>query len=614
MPELETQIRRYARDVVEQAPRVTADEVLDAAARPVARRLPVPVRRPLLAAAALVGAVALVIGTTVVVRDRAPTGVVIGPTAEAPIDPAVVASWGGPADLAVSDDAVWVGMGPRTSEGEDGPPSGPGGIVRLDRTTFETVGWAEVDALHSLAYDDGSLWATGFTTNAVTRVDAATGRTVAEIPLPELADFDDGAFLPGPVAASKASVWTTTARGYAARIDPAADEVATLYQLTPDAPGAVVAHGEDAWVSQAQEGVTRLAAMDTAAGPTFPLTIDGHATVVGEVVLTGDELWVTATVLANPGRFSDADTGAIVRFDPTSMTPSLIAAIPEPVRWLAPADGRMWTASSSHTPSAMWSVAMDASGQVAAERSQHETPAVVSALAGDGRYLWLTDPENRSIVRLDARTGELRSIGLPGRAVTPPKGPPRRATQEVDVDGDGQADRVGIMTEERARPATTTHLLVVTVETGSGQSLTLEIGDVSSPGRPEILGHADLGRDGRDEVFVLTGGETAARIALVAFDPSAKELRHVAIAGEDIDLLAVGNGNTFAVGVTCLGDGSLEWWRWEPDDHQDQSSGTIHRRVYRLNGATLDLVDESRTTTKRIAGQLDCPRATDPGM
>jgi YVTN family beta-propeller protein len=115
----------------------------------------------------------------------------------------------GPLDLAVTPRAVWV------------PNSGAGGdsVARIDPHTNQLAGRPVVTGAspQSLAVGGGSLWVANHDARTVTRINAETGRVVADIPVPSE---------PHRVAYGGGAVWVGNWHDNSvSRIDPATNRV-----------------------------------------------------------------------------------------------------------------------------------------------------------------------------------------------------------------------------------------------------------------------------------------------------------------------------------------------------------------------------------------------------
>ena len=174
------------------------------------------------------------------------------------IDPAanqVVATIGvgrAPGAMTVAGGLVWVAL-----------PGG--GLGRIDpasnRPTLVPVARC---CTGELAAGQGALWVANHEDGTLVRVDPATGRVAARIPLPETAGQR-----PHRVAVGEGAVWATSAsprRGTANllwRVDPSSNQVTGTLDLGPTSAGGIpnsVAAGNGAvWVGGATKGaITRL--------------------------------------------------------------------------------------------------------------------------------------------------------------------------------------------------------------------------------------------------------------------------------------------------------------------------------------------------------------------
>jgi virginiamycin B lyase len=174
--------------------------------------------------AAVVAAAAVV---TVQVRQHAGEDLVSRPRSLGRVG-ATVRLGGQLGDVRVGADAVWVQRGRE--------------VVRVDPQTNRVLGRVPLGPPGSGlgAVAGGSLWLTHLSQETVTRVDAATGRTVATIRVPGAGNAPQGMV----VAPAPGAVWAGYAQGGTdlARIDPATNTVAATVPL-PGPPNAIAAGG-----------------------------------------------------------------------------------------------------------------------------------------------------------------------------------------------------------------------------------------------------------------------------------------------------------------------------------------------------------------------------------
>jgi streptogramin lyase len=179
-----------------------------------------------------------------------------------------------PSDLAVTGDAVWVisGSGVRLVRIDpdtnrqvavpQGVPSAPLGVAVVDRRVWVSGGpgvdrTGEVTVVDPrtdrvverlpapgdgpLAVGAGSVWRAGVTTQAVYRLDPASGRQLAAVPL---------GVVPGRLTAADGSLWVASASGRLTRIDMATNQVTGTFTVGGRAPAVAVGVGS-VWVVDA---------------------------------------------------------------------------------------------------------------------------------------------------------------------------------------------------------------------------------------------------------------------------------------------------------------------------------------------------------------------------
>lgn len=406
--EVETELRRYADHLVNSMPPVTVDEVT--------RRKPsVQGRLRTRAVLAVIGIAAafVVVAGLLAVFDGQDSTEVATRESMAPLPPERADRWGDPTGLAAGDEEVWVAMAPPVNPDGAGPSRGEGGIVRVDVATGTAQVWAAVDSMHALAASGQSLWATGFTTNLVTRIDTETGEALAEIPLPAPAGFEDidGAFLPGHITASPESVWVTTARGAAVRIDPETNEVTDVMPVEADAAGPVAVDGARAW---AVEGMAGVALLQPGEAPVhLPVRTGGRTVAVGSVVVWGDSVWAGGAVVDASGEIVDG--GAVARLDRETATVTEVLAVPEPVRALAELDDVVWMLGGE---GGLYRIADDRRIEKVLELDEN----VFDLVGVDGR-LWSVDAARHNLRVTDPNTGDVKGQALPGGSRDASPGP-----------------------------------------------------------------------------------------------------------------------------------------------------------------------------------------------
>ena len=160
---------------------------------------------------------------------------------------ATIAVGRAPGAVTVAGGVVWVAL-PERGLGRIDPASNRSTVVDVPRCCDG-----------ELAAGEGALWVASRGGGTLVRVDAATGRVAARIPLPRMADQR-----PHQVAVGDGAVWVTSAsakRGTANllwRVDPASNQVTGTLDLGPTSAGGIpnsVAVGNGAvWVGGMTKG------------------------------------------------------------------------------------------------------------------------------------------------------------------------------------------------------------------------------------------------------------------------------------------------------------------------------------------------------------------------
>jgi len=323
-------------------------------------------RRPLLkatAATALLAAVAVVawVGGRWPDRDRTVTG----PTPAPPLlqVTATIRGGAGPADVLVSDGAVWVAS------------SGEGTVLRIDPATNQVTGRFRVGANPvRLAAGHGSVWVAN-SDASVSRIDPASDRVVT-IPVTGIR--------PSDLAVADDAVWVISGSGVRLmRIDPDTNQQVAVPQGVPAAPLGVAVVDRRLWVSTGP-GVDR----------TGEVTVVDPRTdrVVDRLRIPGDgQLAVGAGSVWRAG----VATQAVYRLDPGSGRQ--LAAIPlgvVPGR-LTAADGLLWVASASGRVTRIDMATNQVTGTFTVGG---RTPAVA---VGAGS-VWVIDADHATLIRARA--------------------------------------------------------------------------------------------------------------------------------------------------------------------------------------------------------------------
>jgi YVTN family beta-propeller protein len=150
----------------------------------------------------------------------------------------------GPAQLAVDAGMIWVG-------------NSAGSITRVDPAANRRVQVVTVGAgvqFRAVAAGDGSVWTTVKGTG-LSRLDSATGRILASIPIPHCCE--------GDLLVTRDLVWVTdqpSAMIYA--VDPATNRVVRRFRAEPGARGLALAGG-NLWVTHGDTGLVTWRSPDT---------------------------------------------------------------------------------------------------------------------------------------------------------------------------------------------------------------------------------------------------------------------------------------------------------------------------------------------------------------
>jgi len=170
----------------------------------------------------------------------------------------------------VTADTIWVATDNR--------------LLRLDRESgarLSALPISDVGPTHALIGDGTTLWAASGDVGAVYRIDVATGRVVATIPVRSTPAFE-GMRDPGALAALDGMIWvagegTTSVAG----IDPRTNQVTRTFAI-PDVPADIVAADGTLWIA----ATGRIDRVDPATGrvtATIPVAAGSLATAGGAV-------------------------------------------------------------------------------------------------------------------------------------------------------------------------------------------------------------------------------------------------------------------------------------------------------------------------------------------
>jgi DNA-binding beta-propeller fold protein YncE len=278
----------------------------------------------------------------------------------------------------------------------------PAGPHPLPYTTFQkltiTARTPVRSGITDVAASRDAVWVSGF--QKLTRVDPASGRIVASIPLPGLGDYSS-------VALGAGAVWVTASeRGFRGvyKIDPATNAIAGRIPLSGNVEGIAVGAGS-VWVTHPQ------------AGPGSVLRIDPRTDqVVGKPIAVGvgpvpilyaaGAVFVTNTDSGGSISRIDADTGGVTSVWGTANDV------------LASGGGSLWGVGNDEV------VRIDVhTGRVVAAIPVKRAAGVAY---GGGRLWVITDPQSKSatvsepdprhpgtVVTIDPATNRISSVPIP---------------------------------------------------------------------------------------------------------------------------------------------------------------------------------------------------------
>jgi YVTN family beta-propeller protein len=272
-------------------------------------------RRITRAATALATATALAVVVWVGVREsERVVPVVTPPPGSLGRVVATIPVGAGPADVVVSDGAVWVAN------------AGQGTVSRVDPATNTVTRTIQVGrGPVRLVAGFGSIWVANQTEQTISRIDARTGQPQATIPTPT--------FWPNQLAVGAGSVWAI-AGAVLHRIDPATNQPVVIEADWELVNGGLTVAGGRVWLSGiAVTGVQPIVRVDPATNrkaDTVPTTADG-ALAVG-----GGSVWQAGTA-----------TQTIYRLDPRSGRKQAEIPIGVVAKYLTVGDGSLWVGSDS---------------------------------------------------------------------------------------------------------------------------------------------------------------------------------------------------------------------------------------------------------------------------
>ena len=293
--------------------------------------------------------------------------------------------------------AVWVLT---TTVVDNNEPGDAGTLVRVDSSSRAVVAAIPLTgAPAQVAVDATTAWVTLFRASAVAKVDLATNKVVATIPLrlPEPACSNPCAgatdFLPVDIALGAGAVWVSTGRGYVARIDPRSDSVAATMKTEFDQTGSLAVGATGVFVSQGNQAIARIDpatnAVTEVANPVDP----GHGFAsrgsVDRVFSSAQhpELGLWATAWLN-GR----ESAGAIGIDPDSG--GAITANLSPGLFVRAVTDRVWV-QDGETVSVL---SIDESGRLVAPHLAIPSHATV---AFDGSAAWWTTPNSHELIRTE---------------------------------------------------------------------------------------------------------------------------------------------------------------------------------------------------------------------
>ena len=144
----------------------------------------------------------------------------------------VISLPGAPVSLALSPEAVWVGL----KGGE---------VARISLATDHVIDKIRTAGADAMATTDGALWVVSTEGSLVSRVDTRRGQVVATIPV---------ASRPVGIAAGEDSIWTANGVGTISRIDPKSNAVTETLPLS-FVPDAITVAGGKVWVASFSSGI-----------------------------------------------------------------------------------------------------------------------------------------------------------------------------------------------------------------------------------------------------------------------------------------------------------------------------------------------------------------------
>jgi virginiamycin B lyase len=239
-----------------------------------------------------------------------------------------------------------------------------------------------------LAVGAGTIWVAHPDTDEVVRLDPGTGRVVARIklgPLPFQVAAGDRRFLPSLVAVGAGAGWVATARGAVARIDAASNRVVAVIPLLPASPAAIAVAGTSVWVAAGGEGVARIEAATNRLLGTIRLDLYAERVAVG-----GRAIWVGGPTTDPIVEIA----GAVARIDPATGRVREVVPTGLPIG-LAAAAGAVLVTEPDTVGGALECV------QPGATPSGMTLRPALGELAVGGGAVWVADRRGQLVYRLD---------------------------------------------------------------------------------------------------------------------------------------------------------------------------------------------------------------------
>lgn len=228
--------------------------------------------------------------------------------------------------------------------------SSAGGVV--------TPGYATpIEAIGALGHDAGDLFALGFSKDTVSRLATGDGEVLWTMQLRGVDDqTPDPAFLPFSVTSSGDSVWVSSARGGIVQLDRSTGQLIQLLHLPPASTGEIAWAAGSLWVSEALDGVWRVAPDGQIIDKVRLTGANGYVLQFDYVVATSQGVWVSGdwgkpfVDAQGTSGYVATDTYALALIDPATNTVAFSTDLPQGVSllmtlindevWLVGADGQ----------------------------------------------------------------------------------------------------------------------------------------------------------------------------------------------------------------------------------------------------------------------------------